>query len=412
MKLLLLLAIFVAPMGANAFSISLGEVELSLFRMLIILSLAFLLLKGLKHKIVIFTSQTRYSICFMLLWFIVALVSVLWAEDMGSYIKNLFFLFIGMIAPILLLNTFSTLHDFKNVFWAFLAGVFLQSLIGWYEIVFRQYHFVELEGYIKEYYTTGADRIPIAMCGNPNDFATLMMFGSFVAFACLLLAKSRIAKLFCFGMMANCALLIIMTTSRANLLGWMIGAGVLVLLSKRKKQILPIVITLGIILAPVAIWIVWGYLQEKIGMGEGSDFVRLNLIKNGFIFLKRTFGFGVGAGQIGYWMKERAIYPTDGISDMHNWWMECLTGYGVLLFVCYLVFYARLFLSFFATANHSKNHQAKSYAVALCAIMAGFVIASISSSSNITSEWLWMFWGMAILLQSMLKNREPLPSAL
>jgi len=73
----------------------------------------------------------------------------------------------------------------------------------------------------------------------------------------------------------------------------------------------------------------------------------MNLIRNGLVFLSSTFGFGVGAGNIEYWMEHNPVYNTSSITNMHNWWIEILVAYGVIIFILYIVFFAKLFMNFY-----------------------------------------------------------------
>lgn len=139
--------------------------------------------------------------------------------------------------------------------------------------------------------------------------------------------------------------------------------------------------------------------------GTGSDGVRLGLIKSGFVFLGRTLGFGVGAGQIEYWMGRGADYYTDGITSMHNWWMEILTSYGVVVFLGYILFYCKLFLDNYKVMRHSHDANSKSFTLMVCSVMFGYVIASVSSSSNMVNEWMWFFWALCIGYQGIMWDK-------
>ena len=105
MKLLLYLMVFVAPMGANAFSFELGGVMVSPFRLLFVLAiLCTVALCALRKKsFVIYTRPTRYSVSFMLIWLLAAILSVIWAIDVENFVKVIFFLFIGAFLNLLLL---------------------------------------------------------------------------------------------------------------------------------------------------------------------------------------------------------------------------------------------------------------------------------------------------------------------
>jgi teichuronic acid biosynthesis protein TuaE len=129
---------------------------------------------------------------------------------------------------------------------------------------------------------------------------------------------------------------------------------------------------------------------------DSSDPIRVNLIKNGFEFLKHTFGFGTGAGNIEYWMANKSIYDTLLVTNMHNWWMEILTGYGVFVFVGYMWMYLTMTKGFFTAFMHSEDKFIQNVSIGLLCCMVAFLMGSVSSSSNITQEWLWVFWGVVV----------------
>jgi teichuronic acid biosynthesis protein TuaE len=149
-------------------------------------------------------------------------------------------------------------------------------------------------------------------------------------------------------------------------------------------------------------------LNINFSSQSGSDFVRINLIKNGLFFLISTLGFGVGAGNIEYWMSHKAMYNTGGVLNIHNWWLEILVGYGVVIFIMYIVFYFKLFRSFYRKFKYSRSKVDMSMSLGIMCFMIGYVIGSISSSSNISSEWLWVFWGIAIAYQGVVLDENNL----
>ncbi len=79
---------------------------------------------------------------------------------------------------------------------------------------------------------------------------------------------------------------------------------------------------------------------------------------------------------------------------MHNWWVEILVAYGgALIFVLYVIFYVNLWLSMYRTYRDSSCSKDRSISIGIMCCMAGYVIGSVSASSNISVEWLWSFWG-------------------
>jgi teichuronic acid biosynthesis protein TuaE len=98
-------------------------------------------------------------------------------------------------------------------------------------------------------------------------------------------------------------------------------------------------------------------------------------------------------------MLNRSIYDTQGIVNMHNWWMEILVGYGIIVFIMYIIFFCKLLIHLIKKYKLSRNRIDYSVSLGMIFSMTGFIIGSTSSSSNLNSEWLWVFWAIVIAYQ-------------
>jgi len=103
-------------------------------------------------------------------------------------------------------------------------------------------------------------------------------------------------------------------------------------------------------------------------------------------------------------MENYAVYGSSAITNMHNWWGELLTAYGVYFTLLYLVFYFSLFLTLFQKYRHSTERDTKILAMGFMAFQVIFVLGSVSSSSNIIRDWLWVVWGIIIAFQGIGEN--------
>lgn len=256
-------------------------------------------------------------------------------------------------------------------------------------------------------------KYPIAMTGNPNDFALLMLFGVFVSYVCFRCRKGQAGGVISITVMVNCVFLVFWTESRANIIGLMLATAFFLLISFRKRAgVLAgfICIVVGISMLVPGLWEKVGLQLSDIlvfdfsGQQMNSDTIRVNLIRNGFHFLYQTAGMGVGAGNLEYWMQNYSVYPTGGIINMHNWWMELLVDYGVVVFVGYCIFYVKLFRDIFRRFRQSDDPQMKAIAFGFLCCMVGFLIGSVSSSSIFHREFLWVFWAVAIAFQGQTEN--------
>jgi teichuronic acid biosynthesis protein TuaE len=144
-----------------------------------------------------------------------------------------------------------------------------------------------------------------------------------------------------------------------------------------------------------------------IFQSETSDKIRLNLIKNGLVFLKDTFFLGTGTGNLEYWMSNYSVYYVGTVKNMHNYWFEILSTFGILVFISYIYFYSRLFIENIKTLKITrKNTSMYKIAIVFISLQLSFILASISSSSNISSEWLWLYWGIIISFVNIIKSKN------
>ena len=395
LKHLLFFAIFVSPMGANALSFRFGSFQMTMFRLMIVILLVVSLVN---HKLKV-TVKKNYYTAFLLFWLLYAVFSIAWAIELIAWFKAVFFLFIAFTVLILSDDIFQSPKDIYGAFRAFFAGAALQSFIGWYEVFTMDYRFYDPTkvDYVVQYYQHFGVRFPIAMLGNPNDFSTLMLIGFFIGISFFLLTDKKVWKVVYLGLSISFAALIFFAESRANIIGLLLGIGILVFCLNHKKSFVVIAIIGIACMFPQTWTLLEKMLKFKFTSDTGSDIVRVGLMKTGFDYFLKTYGFGVGAGQFEGWVQRYGSpYYIGEILNLHNWWMEILTDYGLIVFVGYLIYYIKLFLGHFMYARKSENQQIKIVSVACCTALFGLTIALISASSNFSNEWFWMFSALCV----------------
>lgn len=343
--------------------------------------------------------QSLYPLGFILFWAVYAVISLMWTPDRSNGINHIYFLGVGTFFALLFSIFFDKKEHFMMAFRCLLIMVIVQSLIGWYEVLFRHYFY--LSDAVKiAIYSSPEKRFPVAMAGNTNNYAVLMLFGIFVGYICYQCRRAKWEGIVSLLTAFSCCIHLLMTESRACLLGLMMAVGMFaILLFKPKPRLLAALAGIAVVsalLLPGVRENLLSLLDFDFRPGHlNSVAERLNLIRNGFYFLAQTWGFGTGAGGIEQSMLS-APYPTDGIINMHNWWMEILTEFGILVFIGYLIFYGKLFADFYRCARRTHEPAIKAICMGLLCCMTGFLIASISPSSVMSIEWLWVFWALAV----------------
>lgn len=410
MKKMAYLSVVTSLIGASAISIDLGNFQLSIFRIIIILMLFGLIVNLFKKNGIININRMKsnsYSIWFMCIWLTYAILTLAWAKDYISWGRAVYFLGLGVFCVIMYNKIFKSSDDILVTFRIISIMTVIHNVIGWYELTTGNYLFLAKE--IAALYTHG--NYPVSIFSNTNDFATFMLISTFVNYICLANSRRLLMRIIHISLIISSIYLLIMTGSRANILGLFIAFAVFAYFSFQNRRGRIIIFAFCavaftfLLFMPNVINDFLLYINDalyfKFSAQMGSDSIRINLIKNGLLFLINTFGFGTGAGNIEYWMSNYAVYSTENFVNIHNWWMEILVSYGVIIFILYLAFYVTLFRSQLKIYRYSKDKIESIIALGLMCCMVGFAIGGMSSSSNISSEWLWVFWGIAIAFQGM-----------
>jgi len=422
MKKIIYIMIASSFLGSQIFTIDLSIMQLSIFRGVLIILLFLLLLDYLKNnrklKLNISNDQD-YIVKFYLFWFVYSVFSLLWAKDYHSWLRAIFFIGNGFICIWLLSTYVNSVNFFYNIFKIMLFMFILHNIIGWSELLTGNYIFADLSK-IDKYNQFGRNpdaRVPISMMGNPNDFATLILCGIFISLITLINSKSKVIKILSIFNTFSSIILILRTNSRANLLALIIGVFIFVFIKFFKqinrKSLLAIPL---IILILMIVLLIYQPMLDNIhdifirnmqfSFGGDSDTTRLNLIKNGMYFLERTILFGTGAGNIEYWMANENIYNVGNIENMHNWWVEILVGYGIFVFIGYIIVYYKIIKNLYNSYVSSNDKFIKSTSLSLLCYSVAFIISSVSSSSNLPKEWLWVFWAIVIAYIGYIKNSD------
>ncbi|MFP3339948.1 O-antigen ligase family protein, partial [Micrococcus sp. SIMBA_131] len=82
------------------------------------------------------------------------------------------------------------------------------------------------------------------------------------------------------------------------------------------------------------------FISTNFQRSEGGSLdIRANILKNVQYYFAESMGFGVGAGNADYFLKNEPIFPIGVFSNVHNWWGEILVNYGAIVFGGYLAMY-------------------------------------------------------------------------
>jgi len=286
-------------------------------------------------------------------------------------------------------------ETFDLIIKALVDGLFIQLLLGLYEITTHVYLFET--GYTIYKSNRLYGNVAISMFHNLNDYATFVM--TMCPFAVYnYFEEQGILKKVYYGAISLLSIfMLIRSESRAVVLTIIVLLAFLLYLYYKKsahnKIVLSfacVVVLFSFLLLPSLQQVVVNILEHNfINPESGSDSARINLIKNGLYFLFETYGFGVGAGNLVFWLGNKAVYNIGVLLYIHNWYVEILVTFGILFFLIYMVFHVKVFLKLYKKIDKTKVWSKNN--TILISFLA-FSIVCISSSSNFSAEWVWMYF--------------------
>lgn len=140
-----------------------------------------------------------------------------------------------------------------------------------------------------------------------------------------------------------------------------------------------------------------------------SNVARANLLKNAWHFFLDSYGFGVGAGNVSYYLEHYAVYDTDNVAEVHNWLVEILANFGLFIMLGYLSVYAYLIWVLYKFYERKLENQSKLITEGLITAMVSFLVSSISPSSVSNLFFHWVFMALVIAAVNVLRRSRQMP---
>ena len=407
-------------LGTEILAIPTPVAQITIYRLLVIGMIAIFGYQILKQdpNIKIIPNNTATVITgIYLFWWAWGAVSVIWTIDVMNWFQAMFLLTLGVSSVVGLYLWTNDLVTWKVLIKTVWIMMTFLALWGFYEILTNHYVFANLEALDKNntFATQPSSRIPVTTFTNQNDYATLLLAYLPVNLIMLNLNRHSIRRYLYVIPILLTAYLIYRSDSRMILLSFVLFFFMVILLQfnwdiKRKYILSAIGIGLALI---VGLIIFVPSLNDMVShlFYLGGDFYntgdsrRINLWRNGLVFLAETFGFGVGAGNIEIWMDMLPFLPIDEFTNIHNWWLEILVGYGVIVFVLYVVSYGLLIQSL----NRLRHHESKvirQIAISFISFLVVYIFASITSANNMLIEWHWVYFGIMISFVKLMEMKN------
>lgn len=393
--------------GSAILSIKVGPISIFPYRILLPIILFLFLIK------LIFTNDTfRFNevkvkpiLLFYIIWALYGTFSLVWAQSFTQGVRGVVFLWSGIFFILLFLFLMKRGENFRDLFYIWIIVLVCMIGIGLWN------HFTLNHLPVSRMYNAPAyiRHRPTGVFTNENDYASYLALSIFIVLSFVRYVRVIALKLIGLALLLASIYLLLVTSSRANLLALIIGGVFWFLFTTsrlEKKKILFFgvfgLMTFSILYFP-KVESLYREIEHQIlsifivpDTPDTSMDIRANLIKNAIYFFGNSFGFGVGAGNAETYMRTGAIYPTFGTLNVHNWWIEIMLNYGAFIFVGYVLVYIGLIVQLYKVFKKSVNRIDKMISEGLCISLISFSFASISPSSIMTLNYVWILFALAI----------------
>lgn len=393
--------------GAAFLTVNLGLFTLFPYRIFLLILLAIFFIKTFfSGKIILYQKNISWYLLLLLFWLGYSIISIAWSISKGDAIRNILFLIMGV-----LLIYFSTYYidnekDLRRLFVLWLTCFGALIIIGFWEHLTGNHfpiskHYNELRSWLMFR--------PTGVFHNPNDYAAFLSISIPFGLAMYRYNRKILYRLLGIVFVLSAFYLIIETGSRANIIAVLLEIIFIFLFLMNINRKTKFILTVSILI--IVLFLFFGNnisqyydkifveitsIGRQVDLMEGSMGVRINLIKNSLLFLYKTAGFGVGAGNAEYYMADFSQYNTYGILNPHNWWLEILVNYGLLVFAGYLLFYFGIIFNLWKIFKKSLSKIEKMICESLLVSLVGFFFASMSSSSILAFTPQWLLFAFAL----------------
>lgn len=410
----LYLCLIASFFGGAFLTVGLGSIHLFPYRVLLLLLwLIFFLeaagghLPGLKRVLAL-----QNYFLFLALWLVYSVCYVLLVRDLTAYVKYSLFLFMG-VSLIFFVVYYS--EDYRSLyrigqiwFWVLivLLGIGLwENLTGHHlEVSSRSFGDMEKIRYIP----TGTFKMI-------NQYAACLALGLPLFLTRLASARNKGGVIFLSGGALLTLYLIGETQSRVSLLAALleIAAAFFWFFPRNKKLWLGGILA-AVVLATAAfnpsfyrqkaesIQLQFRSAYRQIALYKDSGKIRVNLALNGLYFLRDSGGLGVGAGNFNRYMEQEPYFSTSSTSHPkpvlfpHNWWIELLSEYGILVFILYCFFFLFILIRVLQIAGRCRDPRQRDLGRFLGLGLFGFLLVCMAPGYFIAFRTQWLLLAMSL----------------
>ncbi len=388
-RIFIYICLFLSTFNIPILTINMLNFQVSLFRIFIAITIPLALIFK-RDELFKINNSFKYYILFMFVWFLYAIISLLWVMNKYEWFQTVYFISLGLLSLYVFSKYIINKNYLLNSLIAFSVSTFMHILIGLNELFFNNYWFIK-EEYLDKY---SYNNWPVSSFTNTNNYAFYLSLCICVFLFIINLSNNLIIRRSCIVLSVFSFILICATNSRGVILAILLGLTFLLLnkhvfFNKAKQFKILCLSILSISLIAITVVTIIGFLNiDYFQNPSNSNSIRLNLSFNSIYFTFKSYFIGVGAGNFESYLISNVLFDTAGIVNSHNWFFEILVEYGLAIFIGYIYFVYTMYKS------TQKNNNFFNYITILFLII--FIVGSISPSSIASMEWMWLLISLVI----------------
>lgn len=349
-----------------------------------------LIVNFLNKRVKLREGFTAYT-SILLVWLLMSGLSILYAESKILSLQRTLVLYTAIIYTVAINVYIRDRNILDKIIKIFVISNVVHIVISLFEILTHKYLFTTHKDIIPSLIEKNN---PISFFNNPNDLSIFLLFSSLMIF---FLSKNILTRYAKWTIITLNLFLMFKSKARLAILTLMIAIAAYIFYKIRSYKWRKTIVYFAYV-AVIGLALLAGIFVLQILDIESNDISlmqRLNYMKNGFLYLRDTNGFGIGAGNIPYYFENKPYYNVYGIFQMHNWWIETMVEYGVFFFALYFVWYIKsLFKSLKGMQRHFENEILGFTTV----FYTCFVIAAVVPSTIYPFMWVWIINALVSLL--------------
>jgi teichuronic acid biosynthesis protein TuaE len=324
------------------------------------------------------------------------LTSILWTNvELKLFFAEAIIISTNILVIFLSIYYIRTLKQFKFFFLIWVLGFLALMPIGLWEIFTQNHLALKIEHTVSPVMKYS----PSTVYYNTNDFSFYLILSFSILYSVFKHAKNIIFTWLIFALMLICLFLTIYTFSRSAYLaiGFMVIFD-LVFLSRVKNKMKTILYSV-IVFSVIVVFKIEVIINSILPLVENLETLsHLDRTDTRYIMFIDTLNILANTYLLGG--------GPNTFSTPHNFLLEILADYGIIIFIMWVVMYGYLIKEMFNYLFKANNKIEKMLSNGLFLGLIGSIPGSISASSIIPIIPFWMFIGVSLAYINYRRNQQ------